>query len=175
MLPPERAKPAHKSVHCRVGDGPHSPHPPRPRKRWQRGPGPTSALQGNRAKCARHADKGGGACTLRHTHNRHAARSIRATRPSFKNAQTAWNCVPEGEGMGRPDRATRGTHREGREKRGNQGGGNENLHRPRPPRSAVSAAQTQTGHCTRQGSSGAQRPAPTLRLGSLGTSPWGSH
>ena len=44
-----------------------------------------------------------------------------------------------------------------------------------PPEPAASAAHTQTGHCTRQGSSGAQRHAPTPRLGSLRASPRGSH
>ena len=46
---------------------------------------------------------------------------------------------------------------------------------PSPPEPAASAAHTQTGHCTRQGSSGAQRHAPTPRLGSLRASPRGSH
>ena len=44
-----------------------------------------------------------------------------------------------------------------------------------PPEPAASAAHTHTGHCTRQGSSGAQRHAPTPRLGSLRASPRGSH
>ena len=48
-------------------------------------------------------------------------------------------------------------------------------YRPEPPEPAASAAHTQTGHCTRQGSSGAQRHAPTPRLGSLRASPRGSH
>ena len=46
---------------------------------------------------------------------------------------------------------------------------------PNPPEPAASAAHTQTGHCTRQGSSGAQRHAPTPRLGSHRASPRGSH
>ena len=47
--------------------------------------------------------------------------------------------------------------------------------RPEPPEPAASAAHTQTGHCTRQGSSGAQPHAPTPRLGSLRASPRGFH
>ena len=53
-------------------------------------------------------------------------------------------------------------------------GRSENLHRPRPPRPAASAAHTRPGHCTRQGSSSTQCYAPTPRLGSLRTSPWRS-
>ena len=48
-------------------------------------------------------------------------------------------------------------------------------YRPEPPEPAASAAHTRTGHCTRQGSSGALRHAPTPRLGSLRASPRGSH
>ena len=48
-------------------------------------------------------------------------------------------------------------------------------YRPEPPEPAASAAHTRTGHCTRQGSSGALRHAPTPRLGSLRAIPRGSH
>ena len=48
-------------------------------------------------------------------------------------------------------------------------------YRPEPPELAASAAHTQTGHCTRQGNSGALRHAPTPRLGSVRASPRGSH
>ena len=46
---------------------------------------------------------------------------------------------------------------------------------PNPPEPAASAAHTQPGHCTHQGSSGAPRHAPASRLGSLRASPRGSH
>ena len=46
---------------------------------------------------------------------------------------------------------------------------------PNPPEPAASAAHTRPGHCTRQGSSGAQRHAPAPGLGSLRASPRGSH
>ena len=46
---------------------------------------------------------------------------------------------------------------------------------PSPPEPAASATHTQTGHCIRQGSSGALRHAPAPRLGSLRASPRGSH
>ena len=72
---------------------------------------------------------------------------------------------------GRP--ATRSAEHAGR------GGGNERDTTPgagpNPPEPAASAAHTQTGHCARQGSSGAQCHAPTPRLGSLRASPRGSH
>ena len=48
------------------------------------------------------------------------------------------------------------------------------MYRPEPPEPAASAAHTRTGHCSRQGSSGALRHAPTPRLGSLRASPRGS-
>ena len=48
-------------------------------------------------------------------------------------------------------------------------------YRPEPPEPAASAAHTRTGHCTRQGSNGALRQAPTPRLGSLRASPRGAH
>ena len=94
---------------------------------------------------------------------------------------------------GQPDRA-RGMHRphgmanrqaKGRDTRTGQPatrtvrvareGRSQNLHRPRPPRLATSAAHTRPGDCDRQGSSSTQCYAPTPRLGSLRASPWGSH
>ena len=108
-----------------------------------------------------------------HTRKRHAGTTGRATGPSARNAQTAWNGVPASEGKGHPDgtarhtqRGTRGAER-GKRKR------HDARYRPEPPEPAASAAHTQTGHCTRQGSSGAQRHAPTPRLGSLCASPRG--
>ena len=110
-----------------------------------------------------------------HTRKGHAGTTGRATGPSARNAQTAWNGVPASEGKGHPDRTARhtqrGTRGGGRGKRGKH----DARYRPEPPEPAASAAHTQTGHCTRQGSSGAQRHAPTPRLGSLRASPRGSH
>ena len=110
-----------------------------------------------------------------HTRKGHAGTTRRATGPSARNAQTAWNGVPASEGKGHPDgrarhtqRGTRGAGRGKRERHNTR-------YRPEPPKPATSAAQTQTGHCTCQGSSGAQRHAPTPRLGSLRASPRGSH
>ena len=94
---------------------------------------------------------------------------------SSRNAQTAWNGVPASRGKGHPDwtarhtqRGTRGAGRGKRERHNTR-------YRPEPPEPAASAAHTRTGHCTRQGSSGALRQAPTPRLGSLRASPRGSH
>ena len=110
-----------------------------------------------------------------HTRKGHAGTTRRATGPSARNAQTTWNGVPASEGKGHPDgtarhmqRRTRGARRGKRERHNTR-------YRPEPPEPAASAAHTQTGHCTRQGSSGAQRHAPTPRLGSLRASPRGSH
>ena len=110
-----------------------------------------------------------------HTRKGHVGTTRRATVPSARNAQTAWNGVPANEGKGHPDGTARHTQR------GTRGAGrgkperHNTRYRPEPPEPAASAAHTQTGHCTRQGSSGAQRDAPTPRLGSLRASPRGSH
>ena len=110
-----------------------------------------------------------------HTRRGHAGTTRRATRPSARNAQTTWNGVPANEGKEHPDRTARHTQRRTR----GAGRGKRERHntryRPEPPEPAASAAHTQTGHCTRQGSSGAQRHAPTPRLGNLRASPRGSH
>ena len=110
-----------------------------------------------------------------HTRKGHAGTTRRAAGPIARNAQTAWNGVPASEGKGNPDgtarhtqRGTRGAGRGKRERHNTR-------YRPEPPKPAASAAHTQTGHCTRQGSSGAQRHAPTPMLGSLRASPRGSH
>ena len=142
--------------------------------------GPTSAQRRDHARCARHTTQGGGGSGHResasaHTRKGHAGTTGRATGPSARNAQTAWNGVPASEGKGHPDgtarHTQRGTRGAGRGKRERQ----DARYRPEPPEPAASAAHTQTGHCTRQGSSGAQRHAPTPRLGSLRASPRRSH
>ena len=110
-----------------------------------------------------------------HTRKGHRGTTRRATGPSARNAQTAWNGVPASDGKGHPNRTARNTQRRthgaGRGKRERHN----TRYRPEPPEPAASAAHTQTGHCTRQGSSGAHRHAPTPRLGSLRASPRGSH
>ena len=126
-----------------------------------------------------HHPGGGGSgrrrSTSAHTRKGHAGTTRRATGPSARDAQTTWNGVPASEGKGHPDgtarhtqRGTRGAGRGKREKLNTR-------YRPEPPKPAARAAHIQTGHCTRQGSSGAQRHAPTPRLGSLRASPRGSH
>ena len=124
--------------------------------------------------------QGGGGSVRRgsasaHTQKGHAGTTRRATGGSARSAQTAWNGVPASEGKGHPDgtarhtqRGTRGAERGKRERHNTR-------YRPESPEPAASAAHTQTGHCSRQGSSGAQRHAPTPRLGSLRASPRGSH
>ena len=110
-----------------------------------------------------------------HTRNGHARTSRRATGPSARNAQTAWNGVPASEGKGHPDgtarhtqRGTRGAGRGKRERHNTR-------YQPKPAEPAASAAHTRTGNCTGQSSSGAQRHAPTPSLGSLRASLRGSH
>ena len=109
-----------------------------------------------------------------HTRKGHAGTTRRATGPSSLNAQTARSGVPASEGKGHPDGTARHTQRGTR----GAGRGKQERHNtrymPEPPELAASAAHTRTGHCTRQGSSGALRHAPTSRLGSLRASPRGS-
>ena len=134
----------------------------------------------DRARCARHTTQGGGGRGRRgsasaHTHKGHARTMRRAAEPSSRNAQTAWNGVPASEGKGRPDGTARHTQRGTREAGRGKRGRHNTRYRPEPPKPAASAAHTRTGHCTRQGSSGALRHAQNLRLGSQRASPRGSH
>ena len=138
---------------------------------------PTGALHENHAWCARHKNQAGGdemrvhrGSTSAPTPNGHAAQTRRANGPSPRNAQTASNGVPAGEGKGHPGGTTCNTHREGR-----QGREEQELALAPTPRPAASAAHTQPGHRTRQGSSSTQCYAPTPRLGSLRASPLGPH
>ena len=110
-----------------------------------------------------------------HIHKWHVGTTRRATGPSSRNAQTAWNGVPASEDKGHPDGTARHTQRGTRRAERGKGGRHNTRYRPEPSEPAASAAHTGTGHCTRRGSSGALRHAPTPRLGSLRASPRGSH
>ena len=111
-----------------------------------------------------------------HTHKGHAGKTRRATGPSTRNAQTAWNGVPASEDKGHPDGTARHTQRRKRGAGWGKRGRHKTRHRPQPPpQPAASAAHRRPGHCTRQGSSGAARHAPAPRLGSLRANPRGSH
>ena len=90
--------------------------------------GPTSAQHRDRARCARHTNRGRGGGRGRcesasaQTHKGQAGKTRRATGPSPRNAQTAWNGVPASEDKGHPDGMARHTQRRrrgaGRGKRG---------------------------------------------------------
>ena len=148
-------------------DGPSATALPVPSTRTARSARATPAEEGGGERVRRRSARA-------HTHKGHAGRTRRATGPSPRNAQTAWNGVPASEGKGHPDgtarHTQRGTRGAGRGKRE----GHDTRHQPDPPEPAASAAHTRTGHCTRQGSSGAPRHAPGPRLGSLRASPRGS-
>ena len=126
-----------------------------------------------------HPGGGGGSgrrgSASRHTRKGHAGTTRRATGPSSRNAQTAWNGVPASEGKGHPDGMAR--HTQGGTRGAGRGKWERHYTRYRlePPEPAASATHTRTGHCTRQGSSGALPHAPTPRQGSLRASPRGSH
>ena len=108
-----------------------------------------------------------------HTHKGHAGKTRKATGPSPRNAQTAWNGVPASEEKGHPDGTARHTQRRKRGAGRGERGRHDTWHRPKPPDPAASVAHTQPGRCTRQGSSGAPSHAPAPRLGSLGASSTG--
>ena len=110
-----------------------------------------------------------------HTPTGHAGNTRRATGPSPRNAQTAWNGVPASQGKGHPDGTARHTQRRTRGAGRGKRGRHNTRYQPEPPEPAASAADTRTGHYARQGSSGALRHAPTPRLGSHRASPRGSH
>ena len=191
--PHERHGPAPRGAHSPnpgTGEpGPDRPPPSTPDGARDRGRtrggarttrnGRTSAQCRDRPRCARHTTQGGGSgrrgSGSAHTRKGHAGTTRRATRPSLRNAQTAWNGVPASEGKGHPDGRARHTQRRTR----GAGRGKRERHNtrywPEPHEPAASAAHTRTGHCTRQGSSGALRHAPTPRLGSLRASTRGSH
>ena len=194
--PPQgiRHGPAPRGAHSpKPGRGEPGPDRPRPKHaRRSKGPGQDTRrgtdhverpyqrpVPGPREVRTPHHPGWGGSGRLgsasAHTRKGHAGTTRRATRPSSRNAQTAWNGVPASGSKGHPDGTARPTQR------GTRGAGtgkrerHNTRYRPEPPERAASAAHTQTGHCTRQGSSGALRHAPTPRLGSLCANPSGSH
>ena len=122
---------------------------------------------------------GGGGRTPRERERTHTQRARgdyqKGNRTETRNAQTAWNGVPASEGKGHPDGTARHTQRGSRRAGRGKWERRNTRYRLEPPEPAASAAHTQMGHCTRQGSSGALRHAPTPRLGSLRASPRGSH
>ena len=145
------------------GHGPHGRALLAPRTGTTRGAGATPSRAGR---------KGADAVRARaHTHKGHAGNTRSATAPSPRNAQTAWNGVPAGEGKGRPDRMTHHTQRGKRGVGGGEREGHNTRHRPQPPGPAAGAAHTPTGHCTRQRSCGAPSHAPALRLGRFRAGP----
>ena len=186
---------AHSPKPGRGEAGPGRPPPPQKTKQTTRGTGPgqdtrrgTDRVErpyqrpapGPREVRAPHRPGEGGGGGRRgsasaHTHKGHAGNTRRATGPSPRNAQTAWNGVPASEGKGHPDRTARHTQRRTRGAGRGKRGRHDTRYRPEPPELAASAAHTRPGHCTRPGSSGATPHAPAPRLGSLGASPRGSH
>ena len=126
-----------------------------------------------------HHPAGGGADTARaraHTHKRDTrglpeGQPDRARGTQRPRGMAYQRARVRDTRTGRPATSSGGTRGAGRGKRERH----DARYRPEPPEPAARSAHTQTGHCTRQGSSGAQRHAPTPRLGSLRASPRGSH
>ena len=194
--PPRPRRPALREAHNpALGRGGMGPGRPPPKKNKPNGArdrgrrhggartawnGPTGAQHRDRASCARRADPAGGTRAPwerehTHTHKEHAGNTRRATGPSPRNAQTTWNDVPASEDKGHPDMTTRHTQRGDRGAGGGSGEDTKPGNGTNPPEPAASAAHTRPGLCTRQGSSGTPRHAPTQQLGSLRASPRGSH
>ena len=79
--------------------------------------GPTGAQHRDRARCARHTNPGRGEGRGRResasarTRKGHEGNTRRATGPSPRNAQTAWNGVPASEDKGHPEGTARHTQR----------------------------------------------------------------
>ena len=126
----------------------------------------TGTARGARATQTRGGGGGGrreGAST--HIHKGHAGKTGRATEPSPRNAQTAWNGVPASEDKGHPDVTARHTQRRkrgaGRGKRGRRNTG----HRARPPQTGRErrAHTTEALHPPRQWWRTAPRTSPTAR------------
>ena len=92
-----------------------------------------------------------------HTHKGHAGRTRRATGPSPRKPQTAWNGVPASEEKGHPDGTARHTQRRKRGAGRGKRGRHNTRHRPESPQTVR------------------ERHAPAPRLRSLRASPWGSH
>ena len=190
---PPRGRPtAAPTTPSQVGGEPGPDRPPPKHTRRSKGPGQDTRrgrdhverpyqrpVPGPREMRAPHHPAGGGADTARaraHTHERDTrglpeGQPDRARGTHRPHGMAYQRARVRDTRTGRP--ATRSAEHAGR------GGGNERDTTPgagpNPPEPAASAAHTQTGHCTRQGSSGAQRHAPTPRLGSLRASPRGSH
>ena len=102
--------------------------------------GPTSAQRRDRARCAHQTNQGReggrGRCgsASAHTHEGHAGNTRRATGPSSRNAQTAWNGVPAGGGEGHLDRTARPIHRRARGAGRGKRRRHDTRHRPEPPK-----------------------------------------
>ena len=101
--------------------------------------GPTSAKCRYRARCARHTTQGGGSrrrgSASAHTRKGHVGTTRKATGPSSRNAETAWNGVPASEGKGHPDGTARHTQSSTRKKKPqtpNPHNGESHPHRGRP-------------------------------------------
>ena len=158
-----RPQPPHgeRAAPIQVGENKTGPPPPpsmpngaRDRGRTRRGAqtawnGPTIVQHRDRAGCACHTNRGreGGGRGRRegasaHTHKGHAGKTRRATGPSPRNAQTAWNGVPASEDKGHPDGTARHTQRR---KRGAARGKRErhnDRHRPQTPPNRPRARRT---------------------------------
>ena len=143
------------------GHGPHGTALPAPSAGTARGAHatpPRGGGSGRRGSASAHTRKG------------HAGTTRRATGPSSRNAQTAWNGVPASEGKGHPDgtarhmqRGTRGAGRGKRERHNTR-------YRREPPEPAASAAHTRTTHCATPQPLGKAASAPA-QVGPTGDKP----
>ena len=122
---------------------------------WRGGGATTTGLQAHKHTTITRCSPKGQPDRARGTHRRHGM--------AYQQART------RDTGTGQPATSTA---RDAREEQQGGGGGQREAALALPSQTAASAARTPTGHCTRQGSSGAQRYTPTPRLGSLRARPW---
>ena len=98
----------------------------------------TGTARGARATPIRRGGGGSGrrGSASAHTHKGRAGNTRRATGPSPRNAQTAWNGVPASEGKGHPDGTARHTQRRTRGAGRGKPGRHDTRYRPKPPRTS---------------------------------------
>ena len=146
---PPRGRPAAApTTPSQVGGNRNGPPPPKHARR-STGPGQDTRrgtdhverpyqrpVPGPREMRAPHHPAGSGhrESASAHTRKGHAGTTGRATGPSARNAQTAWNGVPASEGKGHPDGTARHTQRGIRGAGRGKKGRHNTRHRPEPPR-----------------------------------------
>ena len=148
--PPGDARPPPPQPQAKYGGTGTGPPPPKHARR-STGPGQDTwrgtdhmerpyqrPVPGPREMRAPHHPAGSGhrESASAHTRKGHAGTTRRATGPSARNAQTAWNGVPASEDKGHPDGTACHTQRGTRGAGTGKKGGHNTRYRPEPPRTS---------------------------------------